>query len=59
MLKVVQNKQVISRGTCWDLKNVATDLRKRIVGKKKVSHDMITVTVMQKLNSLQWFLIGI
>ena len=49
--KVVQitDKQVISRGTCWDLENnVATafEVRRSIVGKggKRFSDDMITVT---------------
>ena len=49
--KVVQitDKQVISRGTCWDLENnVATafEVRRSIVGKggKCFSDDMITVT---------------
>lgn len=49
--KVVQitEKQVISRGTCWDLENnVATafEVRRSIVGKngKRFSDDMITVT---------------
>lgn len=49
--KVVQitDKQVISRGTCWDLENnVATafEVRRSIVGKNgnRFSDDMITVT---------------
>lgn len=49
--KVVQitDKQVISRGTCWDLENnVATafEVRRSIVGKggKRFTDDMITVT---------------
>ena len=49
--KVVQitDKQVISRGTCWDLENnVATafEVRRSIIGKggKRFSDDMITVT---------------
>lgn len=49
--KVVQitGKQVISRGTCWDLENnVATafEVRRSIVGKngKRFTDDMITVT---------------
>ncbi|MBU9898919.1 hypothetical protein KTQ94_09455 [Prevotella stercorea] len=49
--KVVQitDKQVISRGTCWDLENnVATafEVRRSIVGSsgKRYSDDMITVT---------------
>lgn len=49
--KVVQitDKQIISRGTCWDLENnVATafEVRRSIVGKngKRFSDDMITVT---------------
>lgn len=49
--KVVQitDKQVISRGTCWDLENnVATafEVRRSIVGKggQRYSDDMITVT---------------
>ncbi len=49
--KVVQitDKQVISRGTCWDLENnVATafEVRRSIVGKngRRFSDDMITVT---------------
>lgn len=49
--KVVQitDKQVISRGTCWDLENnVATafEVRRSIVGSKgqRFSDDMITVT---------------
>lgn len=49
--KVVQitDKQVICRGTCWDLENnVATafEVRRSIVGKggKRFSDDMITVT---------------
>ena len=49
--KVVQitDKQVISRGTCWDLQNnVATafEVRRSIVGKngKRFTDDMITVT---------------
>lgn len=49
--KVVQitDKQVISRGTCWDLENnVATafEVRRSIVGKngKRYTDDMITVT---------------
>lgn len=50
-VKVVQitDKQVISRGACWDLENnVATafEVRRSIVGKggKRFSDDMITVT---------------
>lgn len=49
--KVVQvtDKQVVSRGTCWDLENnVATafEVRRSIIGKggKRFSDDMITVT---------------
>ncbi len=49
--KVVQitDKQVISRGTCWDLENnVATafEVRRSIIGKsgKRFTDDMITVT---------------
>lgn len=49
--KVIQitDKQVISRGTCWDLENnVATafEVRRSIIGKggKRFSDDMITVT---------------
>ena len=49
--KVVQitDKQVISRGTCWDLENnvaTAIELRRSIVGKnaKRFTDDMITVT---------------
>lgn len=49
--KVVQitDKQVISRGTCWDLEtNVASafEVRRSIIGKngKRFSDDMITVT---------------
>lgn len=49
--KVVQitDKQVISRGTCWDLENnvvTAFEVRRSIVGKggKRFSDDMITVT---------------
>lgn len=49
--KVVQvtDKQVISRGTCWDLENnVATafEVRRSIIGKNgnRFSEDMITVT---------------
>lgn len=49
--KVVQitDKQVISRGTCWDLENnVATafEVRRSIIGKngRRFSDDMITVT---------------
>ena len=45
----ITDKQVISRGTCWDLENnVATafEVRRSIVGKngKRFSDDMITVT---------------
>lgn len=49
--KVVQvtDKQVVSRGTCWDLENnVATafEVRRSIIGKggKRFTDDMITVT---------------
>lgn len=49
--KVVQitDKQIISRGTCWDLENnVATafEVRRSIIGKggRRFSDDMITVT---------------
>lgn len=49
--KVVQvtDKQIVSRGTCWDLENnVATafEVRRSIIGKggKRFSDDMITVT---------------
>ncbi len=49
--KVVQitDKQVISRGTCWDLENnvaTAIEVRRSIIGKggKRFSDDMITVT---------------